>query len=167
MCHSPRELHASRRPCIGASCFALLVVVDLVAGCAYRTRSESKGPMLSPVDAYEMASTGKLMIVDIRSYGDRTRDGTPKGAVLVAFSSSDTDQFLVVVLRATNNVKAQPIAVLCSRGVYSRTAQAALIDAGFSRVYSVDGGFLGGDNDPGWKTWGLPTEPFGTIENDP
>lgn len=102
---------------------------------------------------------GELRIIDIRPEDERTRDGWPKGAVPVPFPTGPFADHTLFIDRVTNTVQGNsdhPLALLCRRGVTSRRAQAVLTDAGFSNVFNIADGFLGGESGPGWKGWGLP-----------
>lgn len=161
------QAFVNRRAGVGLRRITGLVLIGLAAACAYETATRSSGPLLSPVDAHELATAGKLLIIDIRPRNERVRDGVPSAVTAVPYLYSESARFVVAVLRIAGNARDQPIAILCSRGVYSRTAQHMLVEAGFKRVFNIDGGYLGGANDPGWKAWGLPVTTMATAAEDP
>ena len=68
------------------------------------------------------------------------------------------DQAVQDVQRALGGNPDQPIALICATGKRSAFAREMLAQAGFTNVYDISEGLLGGPNGPGWLARDLPTE---------
>ena len=58
----------------------------------------------------------------------------------------------------TGGDKNAPVALICRTGIRSGIVAKALARAGYTNVYSVNGGMIGSSKGPGWKRFGLPVE---------
>lgn len=114
-----------------------------LAACATILRFE-------PAAAYEAAAEGAL-IVDIRSLGDRQRDGVVPGSLhiprtvlewRVALDSDFRNPFVGALDRR--------LLLLCDHGYSSVLAAATLVELGFRATGDVIGGF------EAWRAAGLP-----------
>lgn len=68
---------------------------------------------------------------------------------------SNTDYMQIVSATFSQDAK---IIIGCRAGSRSRNAQAEMMNAGFSRVSNVKGGFTGGKGYTGWSSLGYPVE---------
>jgi|SRR3954447_25111827 rhodanese-related sulfurtransferase len=103
-------------------------------------------------EAFAEQAEGALL-VDIRSEGQRARDGAVPGALWVARNAlewrADPDS------GASDPRLARPdarVLLLCDEGYQSSLAAATLRDLGFTRVGDVAGGFQA------WRAAGLPLD---------
>ncbi len=132
----------------------LLPLTVLAVGSAYTlTQTASAGPTLDAETAFQRATTGDLLLVDIRQPEEWAEIGSPKGAQRLDLRSPN---FLERLVALADGDTSRPIALICASGGRSaRTAQ-ALIDAGFTNVLDVSEGMLGSSAGPGWLARGLP-----------
>ncbi len=107
---------------------------------------------LSAPDAFAAAQAGQIVLIDIRRPDEWARSGVPQGAVPIDMRRED----FVRALTAAGADKNHPIALICARGVRSRTLSGKLRDAGFTRIIDVPEGMLGSGAGPGWVAQGLP-----------
>ncbi len=106
---------------------------------------------LHPRAARDAAENGAV-IVDIRSSGDRERDGVVPGSVHIPRTVLEWRLDPDSPWRTPHlNGLEQELLLLCDHGYSSSLAAAALVDSGFAGVGDVVDGFLG------WTSAGLPT----------
>jgi rhodanese-related sulfurtransferase len=121
------------------------------------------GEMLSPPDAERRAEHGELTIVDVRLPAEWAETGLPRGALGIPLQDSATYRlrpgFLDDLLQAVGGDPDRPVALICASGNRSALAADLLARAGFSHVYDISEGMVGGPNGPGWLERDLPTEP--------
>jgi rhodanese-related sulfurtransferase len=106
----------------------------------------------SPQDVLSAVREGRVLLVDIRRPDEWKQTGVPEGAVAIDLRRPD---FVDAVQQARSDT-AQPVAVICARGVRSRRLTAQLIDAGITPIIDVPEGMLGSFAGPGWLKRGLP-----------
>ncbi|MEP2782784.1 MAG: rhodanese-like domain-containing protein [Pseudoruegeria sp.] len=128
---------------VGAT--ALSLTVFSIAGPAV-------GETLSPAQAFDAARDGDILLVDIRRPDEWERTGVPKGAVPIDMRRDD---FIDAVLAARQS-QAQPIALICARGVRSARVTRHLTDAGLTPIIDIPEGMLGSFAGSGWLKRGLP-----------
>lgn len=115
--------------------------------------SETNDRILTATRAYEMASQGKVILVDVRTVDEWKQTGI--GEKAHAICMSDTD-FLGKIQKLTENNKDQPIAVICAAGGRSARVVQALLSQGYNFVYDVSEGMVGGPYGAGWINQNLP-----------
>ena len=114
--------------------------------------------LLSPAEAHAKRQTGAVKLVDVRERFEWEEGGVAEGADLIAMR----DPALAAKFDAlTGGDKDAPIALICRTGIRSGIVAKALAKAGYTNVYSVNGGMIGSSTGPGWKRTGLPVE---TVE---
>lgn len=130
-------------------------VDDLVADA--RSRIER----LAPDEAWQAASAGRALIVDIRSDDDRRRDGIVPGSLHVPRTVLE---WRVDPASGWSNPhvgnRDRRLVLICSHGESSSLAAAALVEMGFERAADVSGGF------EAWLASDLPTAPAPQREDD-
>ena len=102
-----------------------------------------RGSRITHSTATAMINKGKTAIIDIRSQKEY-KSGHLLNAIHIPHESLEER------LPRIENLKSQPVIVICDDGSASRSASALLRKSGFSRVYSMEGGM------EGWKKQGLP-----------
>lgn len=112
---------------------------------------------IPPAQAYEEASQGKLILVDIRTTGEWRETGTPTVAKRI---SMHEEGFLDRLKDAVNGDKSARIALICATGVRSARLGATLGSHGFFNVVHVSEGMLGNADGTGWLDAGLPVESY-------
>ena len=107
---------------------------------------------LSPATAFDAVSHSRAVLVDIRPEGQRVKEGSIPGALLVERNVLEWrfDPASDARLRIATNYDLQ-IVVFCSEGYTSSLAAAALQGLGLWRATDIVGGFQA------WLNAGLPT----------
>jgi rhodanese-related sulfurtransferase len=116
---------------------------------------ETIKPRLSPEEAFKEMQNGALL-VDIRYFEQRARDGDIPNAVLVNRNEFEWRCDPNAEWRHTKikpNDYGQRIIVLCNQGYQSSLAAANLVRLGLANVTDVDGGM------ERWLQSGLPVTP--------
>jgi rhodanese-related sulfurtransferase len=123
-------------------------VDDLVAD------ARSKIERLAPDEAWQAASSGQALIVDIRSDDDRRRDGIVPGSLHIPRTVLE---WRVDPASGSSNPhvgdRDRRLLLICSHGESSSLAAATLVEMGFGRAGDVSGGF------EAWLASDLPTAP--------
>ena len=98
---------------------------------------------ISPEQALRMVTSEGALLLDVRD-GEEIKGGMPEQALHLA-----RGQLELNVHHLAQDLE-QPVAVLCAGGLRSLFAAESLQNLGYTKVYSVRGGFKG------WKEAGLP-----------
>jgi rhodanese-related sulfurtransferase len=114
---------------------------------------------LEPAEAADAVRAGAVL-VDIRPYGLRAREGEVDGALVIERNVLEWrfDPASEAALPIADHDL--PVVVLCSEGYTSSLAAAALQQLGVHRATDVAGGYRA------WRAAGLPTVPGGTPDVD-
>ena len=100
-----------------------------------------------------MATSGEIVLIDIRRPDEWKRTGIGEGAYPIDMRRDDFIEALQAVAGAD---KSKPIALICARGVRSARMSNRLTEAGFTRIIDVPEGMLGSKAGPGWVKSDLP-----------
>lgn len=115
--------------------------------------------LLSPDQAWEEASAGQVLIIDVRNAAEWAWTGVPRGAARASWWQIGGESgFLEDVLAIVGHERDRAIALICARGVRSSDAAAFLRANGFSNVRDIGEGMLGSAAGPGWLKRQLPLE---------
>jgi rhodanese-related sulfurtransferase len=118
-----------------------------------RTDKERPENVIDADSAHQGATTGDIVLVDIRTPEEWLETGIGEGAIALDMRAQDFVTSLVS-LRQANPEK--PIALICRTGNRSSYVIAELTRQGFPGLVDVSEGMAGGRNGPGWLTRGLP-----------
>ena len=110
---------------------------------------------ISVAEAHSRATSGDLVLVDIRAPKEWAQSGVPASGQLITMYQRG-DQFLAAVKKATGGDTSKPVALICATGVRSLRLQSALRQAGYKNVINVLGGMFGTSKNKGWINAGLP-----------
>ena len=111
--------------------------------------------LISPTEAHAKRQSSEVKLVDVRERFEWEEGGVAEGADLIAMR----DPELAAKFEAlTGGDKNAPVALICRTGIRSGIVAKALARAGYTNVYSVNGGMIGSSKGPGWKRIGLPVE---------
>lgn len=121
-----------------------LVALILISGGALAFPSiQRRGTKVSVLQATQMMNSGKIALVDVRDSAayaaGHVRDAKHIPLKELAQRVGELDKF-----------KAKPVIAMCQSGVQSSQATTQLQKAGFTEVYSLDGGLSA------WRAQGLP-----------
>jgi rhodanese-related sulfurtransferase len=112
-----------------------------------------EGPTLSAPQALAAATSGDLILIDIRRPDEWAATGSPAPAHRLDMRDpAFTDR----LLQLAGGDSTRPIALICAAGVRSARMAARLRDAGFTDVSDVAEGMRGSAAGPGWLARGLP-----------
>ena len=113
------------------------------------------GSALTAPEAFAMAQSGAITLIDIRRPDEWTATGSPMGAHRLDLRRTDFSEALAVLVKGQRNA---PVAVICARGVRSAKVANRLHNAGFTAVSDVPEGMMGSAAGPGWLSRGLPLD---------
>lgn len=113
--------------------------------------------VLSATQAHQKAAADQLILIDIRSPTEWRDTGIGASATPI---SMHVPGFLEKLAKATGGDKSRPVAVICATGGRSTAIAPRLEQAGYTRIYNVAEGMLGGRYGKGWIPSGLPLKPY-------
>jgi len=117
----------------------------LFLGCAAAKAATGEIELISPKEASAMYSEKKAVIVDVREDSEWNEQHIP-GAIHIPLGQLNER------LSELKQYKDSPVITQCKTGGRSAQALDILKSAGFSKVYSMDGGIMA------WDKAGLKTE---------
>lgn len=120
--------------------------------------------------AAELARSGRLVLVDIRTPAEWMQTGVPAGAALVPLTDGPQSlrpDFVVDLDRLLDGARDRPVALVCRTGGRTAFARRLLLSEGFSAVLDVAEGMCGSGFGPGWLARGLPIEAWPGQEPGP
>ena len=113
---------------------------------------------ISVKEAYERASKGELLLVDIRKPKEWRESGIPVNSIAITMHQS-RGGFLKAI-RAAAGKPDKPVAFICAVGGRSRYLQLMMERLGIKNTINVLGGMFGTRRDIGWLKAGLPVKPW-------
>ncbi len=117
--------------------------------------------LIDAAEAFRLARSGALVLVDVRSPAEWRATGLPAGALAATVHGPrGYEGFVARVRAALGGDIARPVATICAAGGRSARAAARLRAAGFRSVRDVSEGMEGRRGLPGWRARGLPVEPW-------
>lgn len=111
------------------------------------------GGVLNAPQAYAQATSGKILLIDIRTPAEWAKTGTGAGAKRLDMRRQD---FVTALDGLLGGNRTKPIALICARGVRSSRLSRVLREAGYTNVFDVPEGMLGSYAGPGWLDRKLP-----------
>ena len=134
------------------------VLAALATGFAMQAFAAT-GLDLSPPDALAQVTSGKLILVDVRTPGEWKQTGVAQGAVMLDMQHpKGATGFMDDLLKLTKGDRNAPVALICRTGNRSAQVQRFLESQGFPRVYNIPEGMAGSAAGPGWLRRGLPLQ---------
>lgn len=89
--------------------------------------------MIHPDEAWEiMLKDSRSMLIDVRTY-EEYKQGHIEGSICIPFNDISNNPFSVCIRKDT------PIILYCLKGYKSSLAAQVLIDAGYSKIYTIPG----------------------------
>lgn len=147
-----------RRFLIGSGALALVGVAFVATegrNLFYAALSEGVDEQIDVTTAHQQASSGEILLVDIRRPDEWAATGSPASGQRLDMRRED---FTEALLELTGGATDAPVALICMRGVRSSRMTNRLIEAGFSNIIDVPEGMLGSGAGPGWIHEGLPLD---------
>lgn len=138
-----------------------MIRIILTIFLLFSTQTFADASRLEPKDALRRASAGDITIIDIRLPIEWAETGLPKSAVGISLQDQTFQPrpgFVDEIRQHVGNNLDRPIALICARGNRSAFAQKLLAANGFTQLYDITEGMVGGVNGPGWLARDLPTE---------
>lgn len=115
-----------------------LLLILLMSACS------TDVPVVSPNQASEMLSNKQAVIIDVREQKERDEQHI-ESSIFIPLDQLESRMSELM------QYKDRPIIMQCRSGRRSNIAGGRLIDAGFTKVYNLDGGILA------WDKQGLGT----------
>ena len=111
---------------------------------------------ISVHQAHKGVISGSYWLVDVRSAEEWTDTGRPQGSKGITLQDP---AFVTKIAHLLGNDKTAAIAMSCKSGGRSLQGSNKLLDAGFTNISNVEGGFLE------WEKQGLPIDrpPFNDV----
>ncbi len=144
------------------------VLVAMIGAALFMIRSAAEAPrkLMGASEAHAKATTGEVVLVDIRTPDEWRETGVPASAH--AISLNQEPRFLVQKLKeAMGGDTSRPLALICRTGNRSSTLQAELVKAGFTDVIDVGEGMAGSRHGQGWLKSGLPRRTGAAVSMPP
>ena len=139
---------------LSVAAFAAFILLSIQA-C-----SKDIGPTMAAPDAYAQAQAGKLTLIDVRTPDEWRKTGVAQGALRIDMTNVQGEAgFVRQVDAALGGNKHLPVGLIGLAGNRSANAQKVLRESGFTHVYNIKEGMLGGSAGPGWIARQLPVEP--------
>lgn len=136
----------------------LLITAAALLPAAAHAQSEAAAD-ITPQEARARAAAGTLRLIDVRTPEEWRETGVAPGAARIdMYHPGGAEGFTRDVLKLVGGDRNAPIAIICRSGNRSTQVQRHLAGQGFTRVYNVREGMLGGSAGPGWVSRGLPVE---------
>ena len=139
-----------------------LVGATALGVTAYSIAGPTYGTILTPAQAFAALENSDILLVDIRRPDEWESTGVAQGAVPIDMRRED---FVDAVLAARQS-PAQPIALICARGVRSARLARFLTQAGLTPLIDIPEGMLGSFAGPGWVRQGLPVVDWAQTDED-
>ena len=134
-------------------------VLAALATCFAVPAFAATGLELSPPDALAQVTSGKLILVDVRTPGEWKQTGVAQGAMMLDMQHpKGAAGFMDDLLKLTKGDRNAPVALICRTGNRSAQVQRFLESQGFTRVYNVSEGMAGSTAGPGWLRRSLPLQ---------
>lgn len=121
----------------------------------YAALSEGVDEQIDVTTAHQLASSGEVLLIDIRRPDEWAATGSPASGQRLDMRRED---FTEALLALTGGATDARVALICMRGVRSSRMTNRLIEAGFTNIIDVPEGMLGSGAGPGWIHEGLPLD---------
>lgn len=116
------------------------------------------GPTLTPENAHQKMQDEGLVIIDVRQPIEWRQTGVGVGVKTISMPQTGSyEAFVASVSKTVDNQLNQPVALICATGSRSKTMQKVLLSNGFTEVYDISAGMMGGLVNKGWIASDLPT----------
>ncbi|NNK77384.1 MAG: rhodanese-like domain-containing protein [Litoreibacter sp.] len=116
---------------------------------------ETRATAIDPAMAHSQSLAGEITLIDIRRPEEWAQTGSGEGAVRLDMRRKD---FIAALDQIVDGDRAQPVALICARGVRSARMSNLLAAAGFTQIIDVPEGMFGSGAGPGWLRRGLPLD---------
>ena len=147
-----------RRFLIGAGALALVGGVFIATegnNLFYAALSEGVDEQIDVTTAHQLASSGEILLIDIRRPDEWQATGSPASGHRLDMRRDD---FTEALLELTGGARDARVALICARGVRSSRLTNQLVAAGFTNIIDVPEGMFGSGAGPGWLNEGLPVD---------
>lgn len=121
----------------------------------YAALSEGVDQQIDVSTAHELATSGEIVLIDIRRPDEWAATGSPASGYRLDLRRDD---FTDALLELTDGAQDARVALICARGVRSSRLTNQLVAAGFTNIIDVPEGMLGSGAGPGWINEGLPLD---------
>ena len=118
------------------------------------TAAVAKPAIINASDAYQMATSGEIILVDIRTPQEWAETGIGEGAIALDMTAKTFVRDLIALRDAYPDTQ---IAFICATGGRSGYVNRYLAKNNFRNTADVPEGMMGSRKGPGWLKTGLPT----------
>lgn len=108
---------------------------------------------MKPDEAYEAATRGEIILIDIRRPEEWRETGVAQGAIAMDMTGADFLDRLIALREAHPQKR---LALICRTGNRTSHVTQLLTQQGFADLIDVKEGMIGGRYGPGWLNRGLP-----------
>lgn len=138
-----------------------IATLMLLSLCAH---AAEPGPNLSAPEAFALAESGRMTLIDIRRPEEWRQTGVAKDAKRINMEHPEgLIAFLRQIAREVKGDGNAPIGLICRTGNRTTYIQEVMREVGFTQVYNIKEGMVGSAAGPGWIARGLPVEPCQTC----
>lgn len=120
---------------------------------AVGTISGMAADRISAVEAYDMATRGDILLVDVRRPSEWRESGVAAPANTISMHQRG---FLEKLSRLQAEHPGKPVALICATGGRTAFLQEEFAKRGLGPVIDVSEGMFGNGRAPGWLKRGLP-----------
>lgn len=134
----------------------ITLILGLVMAAWVPAKAADSRDLTAP-QAWAKLQAGEITVLDVRTPREWGETGTIPGALTANLHQwGGNSAFAAQVLELAGQDKDKPLALICRTGSRSTQALALLRSQGFTNLWHIPEGMVGGPNGPGWITRGLP-----------
>ncbi|MGD8326392.1 MAG: rhodanese-like domain-containing protein [Sphingomonadales bacterium] len=138
-----------------------LFISTLLFCLSFAAAQAEEVKILSPEETYAQASSGELLMIDVRRPSEWEATGIAEPAIPMSMHGPEGIEGLVQqITQYVDGDKSRRIAVICRSGSRSAKVAAALESNGFTHIYDVTEGTEGNLLKRGWIKRGLPIKTY-------
>lgn len=145
----------------------MLQSISLAAAAVSVPSLAEASDKISVTKAYNDASAGRSLLIDIRRPDEWKKTGIGKHAYAMSIQQhpSGPQGFLTELIKLTSGNRSKRVDLICARGGRSKSLQRRLLKLGYTNVNDVTEGMVGGWGKKGWIKTGLPTLNCATVQS--
>lgn len=135
------------------------LLASVVLAFALTACADERNGNLSAVEAFALAESGEITLIDIRRPEEWRQTGVAKGVNTInMLHPQGMGGFAREVYATVGQDLDAPIVLICRTGNRTSRLQPILAEMGFTNVRHVPEGMIGSRAGPGWIRSGLPVE---------
>lgn len=136
-----------------------ILLIGILCAFALAACADERDAGINAADAFALAETGEITLIDIRRPEEWRQTGVAKGVNTInMLHPQGLPGFAREVYATVGNDLDAPIVLICRTGNRTSRLQPILTEMGFTNVRHVPEGMIGSRSGPGWIARGLPVE---------